>query len=225
MDFFLGITNLCNLECELCAHRRLREVQPTYVMQPREFEKWYRYTDAAGYRFSAVDFNGLGEPTLYPDIDFFKYMLIRVRRFTPQVNILTNGTRPEVLEKLLPFVSNITISKWQDYSQYHQGIDWLASVHPHKVHVREHIPCHDMREEVSEPTPGEICGCSGPGYTMGTVFLNCGTWCPSISCDGIHHSLLTENYLGDIMTTGLAIYGMCQRCWANTSVPYKEILK
>lgn len=220
MDFFLGITNKCNLSCPWCAHKRLRDLEPNYEMSQREFEKWYQYTKSAGYTFESIDFNGLGEPTCYSDVDFFKYMIIRSRRFTDNVNILTNGINVSVLEKIMLFVDNVTISVWNETTEMSE----LQNKYPKKVHLRKDIEKHDVSSAYTEFKSERIttCGCSGCGYTMNTVFLVCGTWCPQINKNGLYHTDLKEEYLHTLDEQyGTTAYEMCKRCHANVSIQYR----
>lgn len=220
MDFFLGITNRCNLSCPWCAHKRLRELEPNYEMSPQEFELWYQYTRKAGYTFESIDFNGLGEPTCYSDIDFLRYMIIRCGRFTDSVNILTNGMNYHVLEEIMPFVTHVTISVWRET----EFMNELQNKYPRKVHLRKNIEKHDLTNPYTEEISTEIttCGCSGCGYTMNTVFLVCGTWCPQINKNGLYHTNLKENYLQTLdKRYGTTAFEMCKRCHANKSIAYK----
>lgn len=217
VDFFLGITNKCNLNCPWCAHYKLRMMNESYEMSKEEFEKWYQCTKKSGYFFESIDFNGLGEPTLYTDIDFLCYMLIKCREFTNEINVLTNGTRQNIIKKILPLCDNINVSVWTKLYNY-------ETISPQKIHMRKNIQCHDMRKPVS--SMGKIgndiiCGCSGCGYTMNIVFLVCGTWCPEIRIDNLYHTNLRPYYLSTLDENyGKAAYPMCRKCWANTSIPY-----
>lgn len=217
VDFFLGITNKCNLQCPWCAHVHLRKINLSYEMKLEEFESWYNITKKAGYYFRSIDFNGLGEPTLYNDIDILRYMLVKCRYFTNEINVLTNGTRPDIVKKIVHLCDNINVSVWGDAQP-------LDKIYPSKVHMRKSIELHDMRRQVRYDgrTGKDIaCGCSGCGYTMGIIFLVCGTWCPEIRLDDIHHTILKDDYLSYLdKNYGTASFGMCARCWGNTSIPY-----
>lgn len=223
MDFFIGITNKCNMSCPWCAHKKLRDISPSYEMSKEEFEKWYNCTKKAGYYFESIDFNGLGEPTLYTDTEFLLYMLKKCRDFTNEVNILTNGTKIDILKKVIALCDNINISEWKKTD----NIDELEHLFPHKVHVRRNIVLHDMRypvHVVGKVDNDIVCGCSGCGYTMETVFLVCGTWNPYIVYNGLSHTKLNDNYLSTLDEHyGSASYPMCSGCWANTSIPYKRM--
>ena len=118
MDFFLGITNKCNFSCEWCDHRRLRNINPNYEMSKDEFNIWYDITNKAGYYFDSIDINGLGEPTLYSDIDFLVYMIIKLHKFTRTVNVLTNGSKTNIIKKIIPFCENINVSCWKNDDYY-----------------------------------------------------------------------------------------------------------
>ena len=219
MDFFLGITNKCSLSCPWCAHRRLRDSNPTYEMSPKEFEQWYSLTKKAGYTFECIDFNGLGEPTCYSDIDYLKYMLIRSGRFTDNVTLLTNGLNIDVLEQLVNFCTNIEVSLWVEREEILEFSRKYS-----KVHLRKNIVKHDIRNSYTEHTSSQIttCGCSGCGYTMDTIFLVCGTWCPQIIKDGTYHTDLKDNYLQTLSKDyGKTAFDMCKKCHANVSIPYK----
>lgn len=220
MDFFLGITNKCNLSCPWCAHSRLRNIDPHYEMSSKEFNRWYDLTKKAGYTFESIDINGLGEPTCYSDIDFLTYMLIRCGRFSDNVNILTNGLNLDALERVIPFCSNVEISLWVE----REDIIEFAKKHPLKVHLHKDIVKHDVSNPYTEETSSIVtkCGCSGCGYTMNTVFLVCGTWCPKIVKDDLYHTTLKEDYLQTLNKQyGLTAFDMCKRCHANTAIPYK----
>lgn len=225
MDFFLGITNKCNLSCPWCAHKNLINLDKEYEMSENEFETWFNYTKKAKYFFESIDFNGLGEPTQFSNISLFKYMLIKCRKFTTEINILSNGTNLDYLSELLPFVDNINISMWKQTKNKWNEIEVFANRNK-KVHLKYDIELHDIRNKVdSEYSYGKNikCGCSGCGYTMDTVFLVCGTWCPSIVKNDLYHTELKENYLSTLSEYyDYAAFPMCSSCWANTSIPYKK---
>ena len=220
MDFFLGITNKCNLSCPWCAHKRLRNRNLSYEMTKEEFDKWYLYTKEADYHFDSICINGFGEPTCFSDIKLLKYILVKCRSFTNNVNLLTNGTNIPILKEILPFIDNVQISVWDDNISYHH----LQNEFPHKIHLNTNIRCHDVSTPFTEHTSTKIsiCGCHGIGYSMGIVFLVCGTWCPEIRMDDIHHTRLKENYLSTLDDKlGTTSFDMCYKCHANTSIPYK----
>lgn len=219
MDFFLGITNKCNLSCPWCAHRRLRDMNPSYEMSELEFNRWYELTKKACYTFEGIDINGLGEPTCYSDQDFLKYMIIRCGRFTNTINILTNGTNINVLEKIIPFVTNVEVSLWEESEELLEFSKRYPKVHLHKDIVRHNISTPRTTMTSMERVR---CGCSGCGYTMNTIFLVCGTWCPEIVKNGIYHTDLKENYLETLSKDyGWTAFEMCHKCHANVSIPYE----
>ena len=219
MDFFLGITNKCNLSCPWCSHRNIRSLDPDYEMGKKEFEKWYTLTKKSGYIFDSIDFNGLGEPTCYSDTDFLRYMIIKCSKFTNSVNILSNGTNIDVLRKMAPFC-NISISLWKESKE----IDSFENEFPSRVFVKRNIVKHDLTKKVGKRIKYDfICGCSGCGYTMGTVFLTCGTWAPKIVKNNLYHTYLKPNYLRTLSKYyGRSVFGMCSRCHANTDLEYTE---
>ena len=225
IDFFLGITNKCNLRCPWCAHGHLRRLNETYEMSVDEFERWFDITKSAGYYFESIDFNGLGEPTEYSDFEFLQYMLVRSRTFSGSVNILTNGMNFAKLEKLVPLCDNMNISVYPNNIQMLKEFRKFESVYPSRVHVRENIILHDFREtpKIRDSNSISVCGCSGCGYTMGTVFLVCGTWCPEIVKNDVYHCDLKPYYLDSLDAQyGYCAYDMCKRCHANTHAEYKK---
>ena len=226
MDFFLGITNKCNLNCSWCAHYRLRKLDPLYCISENEFNIWSEYTQSAGYHFKTININGLGEPTCYPDIKFLQYILIRSHKFCNTLHLLTNGINVDVLKLILPFIDEITISMWPNSKEHWKDIELFKSYHETKIHLRYNIECHDIKEHFSTSKSNKItkCGCYGPGYTMNTVFLACGTWAPSINKNGLYHTDLKEYYLDSLSSKlGTTSFRMCESCWANTGIPYKII--
>lgn len=220
MDFFLGITNKCNLSCPWCAHKRIRNRNITYEMSKEEFDTWYELTKKSGYYFDSICINGFGEPTCFSEIKLLKYFLVKCRSFTNEVNLLTNGTNATVLKELIPFIDNVQISVWNDDTNYYS----LHSEFPQKVHLNTNIRCHDVSTQFTEHSSTKVvkCGCPGIGYSMGIIFLVCGTWCPEIIMNDVYHTSLKINYLSTLdKNIGLTAFDMCSRCHANTSIPYK----
>ena len=222
MDFFLGITNKCNLNCYWCAHKHLRNLNINYEMSKKEFETWLFYTKKSGYFFDCIDFNGLGEPTCYPDLDFFRYMLIKCKKIASTVNILTNGVNINILQKILYFCDHISVSVWNNTNL--EELEKLQSEYFKKIHLKKNIIKHKICYPIIKKYTNinSICGCCGCGYTMNTVFLLCGTWCPKIIKNDVYHTELKEYYLSTLNKNelGLAIHNMCKECYANTSIPY-----
>ena len=143
--------------------------------------------------------------------------------FYPEISVTIEGFNDE-----LNLIQNKNITNYNFNNKIYNGIGIQLIDYPSKLHFRKNIEIHDMRNDVSEE--GDIgfhkCGCSGCGYTMNTIFLSCGTWCPEIVKNDIYHSDLCSNYL-DLLDDkyGYAAYPMCSRCWANTKIPYKIMNK
>jgi MoaA/NifB/PqqE/SkfB family radical SAM enzyme len=82
----LEVTTRCNLKCDYCSHRHLP------LKADLAFEEFQRYLDRIDFtQVDNVDFTGLGEPVLHPDLP---RMIAEVRRRgTPsEVRVVTNGT-------------------------------------------------------------------------------------------------------------------------------------
>jgi uncharacterized radical SAM superfamily Fe-S cluster-containing enzyme len=224
MNFFLGVTNKCNMTCKWCAHQRIRNENPTYEMSKEEFFLWQRYTKKASYQFDTICIMGFGEPTCYSDIDFLKYILISSRSFSRQIELLSNGKNVRILKELVKHCDIINISVWDDIDN-----ELLELSKQYKqIHFRTNIKLHDVSTKYTEIESNEYskCGCSGCGYSMNTVFLACGTWSPEIVKNGIYHSELKDYYLDKLdKNYGYTAYEMCKRCHANTSIPYKPFNK
>ena len=226
MDFFLGITNKCNLSCSWCAHQRLRNLEPEYEMTETEYNKFHLYTTKAGYVFNNLNINGLGEPTCHSDQKLVHYILIRSRKFSRNINLLSNGLNLKTLSSYILFVDSITISMWNTTKYYWGEIEKFQKKYESKVHLRYNIECHNLKEpySVHKSTKVVPCGCFGPGYTMGTVFLVCGTWAPEIVKNNLYHTDLKEYYLDSLSPyIGTTKFKMCESCWANTAIPYEVI--
>lgn len=189
-------------------------------MTKEEFDTWYQTTKNSNYNFDNICINGFGEPTCFSNIQLLKYILVKLRNLTNEVNILTNGSNIDILLELLPFIDNVKISVWNDC----KNLTKLQEEYPHKIHLERNIRCHDIRTPYTKLTSKKVvsCGCSGVGYSMGIVFLACGTWCPEIRLDDIHHTTLKNDYLSSLDEHfGTTSYPMCYHCHANTSIPYK----
>ena len=91
----------CNLNCEFCHNKSLLDSSGGKEMELYEIVKKVKDNDLV----SGISISG-GEPTLQHDIIELCKHIKNTGKF---VSLDTNGTKPEVIEKLLPYVDRIAL--------------------------------------------------------------------------------------------------------------------
>ena len=97
----LVFTQGCNFNCHYCHNKLLIPKEKGIVTEQEVFSLLEKYK----HMLQAVVITG-GEPTLQPDLlQFIK----KVKKYGMKVKVDTNGSKPEVLKKILPFVDFIAM--------------------------------------------------------------------------------------------------------------------
>ena len=125
-------TQGCNFRCPYCHNPEL--VNPKLFQEPIDEDDIFRFLEMRKGKLDAVEITG-GEPTLQPDlIEFMR----KIKAMGFLIKLDTNGTNPEVVEKIIK-------NKLVDYI----AMDVKASLEKYEKVVRAKVDKQKIKEAIS----------------------------------------------------------------------------
>jgi len=216
---FLEVCSDCQYNCPYCCNSHEKLIYKNYHLSIDELKNFLYYTKKSRYFIKEIFIQGMGEPTLWNNLnDGIKILHNSV--VVGSIFIITNGVSiNNIEEKTFEYINNIRISMYPD-SKKNDYVTFLYKKIPEKISFKHVSKFHEPPYKKYHNSVPCTCICPFPRLIKDKIFY-CNAFKAAelkgvdiFSCHEVY-SELKENYLDRIEHGN---HDLCQYCSGNKNI-------